>query len=215
MNLSDERAGQITGGLWLIGLGLLFYSGQWWPGILFLIGISSIVQGLVEGRGWYAFQGGFWCFLIGFWAYFHYSLPMLFVGIGASMILGATASAATHRAHAHTSTRPRTGPTMGPTTRARIDASSWSPTTSSAARTPLVRPIDEPPSTNGSTAHRGLMRPGGPVVSGPAALAAPAMRSAAATSATPTRASAAPATRTATSATPTSSVAAASAIQTP
>lgn len=88
MNLSDEQAGKITGGVWLIGLGLLFLTRQWWPGIMFVIGVSAIVEGLVEGRGWYAFQCGFWSIGIGIWAYFHYSLPFLFVGLGLSMILG-------------------------------------------------------------------------------------------------------------------------------
>ena len=91
VNLTNERAGQITGGVWLIGLGLLFATGRWWPGIMFLIGVSAIVEGLVEGRGWYAFQAGFWSIMIGVWALYHYSLPMLFVGLGVSMIVMAIA----------------------------------------------------------------------------------------------------------------------------
>jgi len=86
MNLTDERAGQITGGVWLIGLGLLFATGRFWPGILFVIGIASIVQGLVEGRGWYAFHCGFWCIAIGTWALYGFGLPLLFVGLGVYMI---------------------------------------------------------------------------------------------------------------------------------
>lgn len=87
MELSDQRAGQVTGGIWLIGLGLLFYTGHWWPGIMFVIGASSIVQGLVEGRGWYAFQGGLWCIAIGVWAYYHFNIALFFVVLGASMIV--------------------------------------------------------------------------------------------------------------------------------
>ncbi len=85
--LDRERAGQIVGGVWLIGLGLLFYTHAWWPGILFVIGASAIVEGLVKGRGWYAFQGGFWAIAIGVWALYNFHLAVLFVGLGASMIL--------------------------------------------------------------------------------------------------------------------------------
>lgn len=87
MRLSSERAGQLNGGVWMIGLGLLFYTGRWWPGIMFLIGASSIVEGLVEGYGWWAFQGGLWAIAIGVWALFHFNIAVLFVGVGASMVI--------------------------------------------------------------------------------------------------------------------------------
>ena len=89
MWLSRDRASQLDGGIWLIGLGILFYTGYWWPGILFVIGVTSIVEGLVKGQGWYAFQGGFWCIAIGVWAMFHYNFALLFIAIGVSMVLAA------------------------------------------------------------------------------------------------------------------------------
>lgn len=91
MHLTNERAGQITGGVWMIGLGILFFTGMWWPGIMFLFGASAIVGGLVEGRGWYAFQGGLWSIAIGVWALFQFHIAVLFVAIGASMIVTALA----------------------------------------------------------------------------------------------------------------------------
>lgn len=87
MHLTNERAGQITGGVWMIGLGILFFTHMWWPGIMFLVGVSAIVQGLVEGRGWYAFQSGVWAFAVGVWALLHFDIAVLFVAIGASMIV--------------------------------------------------------------------------------------------------------------------------------
>lgn len=89
MNLSEERAGQITGGIWLIGLGILFYTGRWWPGIMFVIGASAIAEGFVEGRGWYALQGGFWAIAIGVWALYHFNIALFLVALGVSMLLGA------------------------------------------------------------------------------------------------------------------------------
>ena len=87
MAMSSERAGQLTGGVWLIGLGLLFYTHYWWPGIMFVIGASAIVEGLVKGRGWYAFQAGFWSIAIGVWAVFEFNIAVFFVALGLSMVL--------------------------------------------------------------------------------------------------------------------------------
>ncbi len=85
--MCDERANKLTGGIWLIGLGILFYTGRWWPGIMFVIGVSAIVEGLVQGRGWYAFQGGLWSIAIGIWAMTHFNIAVLFIGLGVSMVL--------------------------------------------------------------------------------------------------------------------------------
>ena len=37
----------IHGAIWLIGLGILFWQGWWWPGILILIGLSGILEALI------------------------------------------------------------------------------------------------------------------------------------------------------------------------
>ena len=87
MVMSSERAGELMGGVWLIGLGILFFTGWWWPGIMFVIGVSAILQGLVEGRGWYSFQGGFWSIAIGVWVLLHYNIAVLFVAMGLSMVV--------------------------------------------------------------------------------------------------------------------------------
>jgi hypothetical protein len=91
MALRSDRANQVAAGVFLIGLAALFYTGRWWPGIMFLIGAMTIVEGLVKGRGWYAFQAGAWLIGIGVWAFFHFSLVILFALIGASLIIGAFA----------------------------------------------------------------------------------------------------------------------------
>jgi len=39
--------GAISGGVFLIGLGILWYFDWWWPGILFLIAIMMIIGGIV------------------------------------------------------------------------------------------------------------------------------------------------------------------------
>src|SRR3954454_16457536 len=89
MTLPKEQAHAITGAVWLFGLAALFYTGRWWPGIMFVVGVSAIIEGLVNGRGWYALQGGAWAIGIGVWALLDFRLWFLFVMLGVSMSLGA------------------------------------------------------------------------------------------------------------------------------
>lgn len=87
--VSGQRANQISGAVWMIGLGILFITGRWWPGILIVIGAGSIAQGLAEGRGWYGFQGGLWAIGLGIWFWFGAPIGALFIVMGVSALLGA------------------------------------------------------------------------------------------------------------------------------
>ncbi len=37
--------------IWLIGLAILFWTGRWWPGILVLVAISMILEGILARQG--------------------------------------------------------------------------------------------------------------------------------------------------------------------
>jgi hypothetical protein len=89
MDFVAERRGEIVGGFWLIGLGLLFYTGAWWPGIMFVIAATAVVEGYFRYGLWYGVQAGFWAAVIGAWALAGYSLVFLFMALGGSMLLGA------------------------------------------------------------------------------------------------------------------------------
>jgi hypothetical protein len=43
---------QTFAGVFLIGLALLFITGFWWPGILYVIGIAMLVRTINEGGDW-------------------------------------------------------------------------------------------------------------------------------------------------------------------
>lgn len=43
-----SRMGNLNAAVWLIGLGILWLTDLWWPGILILIGVSMLVQALVH-----------------------------------------------------------------------------------------------------------------------------------------------------------------------
>ena len=89
MRLTSQQANAITSAVLLVGIGILFTTGYWWPGIMFLIGTSAIVQGLVAGRGWYSLQAGLWSIGIGVWALVGYGLLVLLVVIALSGLIAA------------------------------------------------------------------------------------------------------------------------------
>ncbi len=84
-----ERANAVTGGIWLIGLGVLFATEFWWPGILLLIGITAIVQGSARGAGWQPIHGGLWVLLIACWALMRFNMTVFFVALGVYVIIAA------------------------------------------------------------------------------------------------------------------------------
>jgi hypothetical protein len=87
--ITKERADQIAGGVFLIGLGLLFANViSFWPGILFVIGAANIARGMAQGREWYNVSGGVWLIGLGFVFLFHFSWPVILILIGASMLFG-------------------------------------------------------------------------------------------------------------------------------
>ena len=45
-----RRASAISGGIFLISLGVLLYTGWWWPGIMFAIGLSGGAELIFRGQ---------------------------------------------------------------------------------------------------------------------------------------------------------------------
>jgi hypothetical protein len=87
--MTKQRADQIAGGVFLIGLGLLFTNViAFWPGILFVLGASSLARGMAEGREWQSVTGGVWLIGLGLLFMLGFSWPLLLILIGASMLVG-------------------------------------------------------------------------------------------------------------------------------
>jgi hypothetical protein len=77
-----ERASQISGGLFLISLGILVFTGWWWPGIMIAIGLSGGAELVFRGR---VLQGlgtlAFFCAIpIGIWIIQRNEIPWSLVG---------------------------------------------------------------------------------------------------------------------------------------
>ncbi len=47
-NKHTDSSQNIQAAIWLIGLGILWLTGQWWPGILILIGLSMVAKSFVR-----------------------------------------------------------------------------------------------------------------------------------------------------------------------
>jgi hypothetical protein len=89
--VSKQRADQIAGGVFLIGLGLLFTDVlDFWPGILFVLGASSLARGIAEGRAWYTVSGGLGLIFLGLIFLMGFSWPLLLIMIGGAMLFGHT-----------------------------------------------------------------------------------------------------------------------------
>ena len=95
----DEKASQVATGVFLIGLGLLFLTGWWWPGIMFVTAASILARAVAAGERLQDASGAWWLIGIGvifgvpgligdiavsFWRIF----PLIMVGMGLFMIFG-------------------------------------------------------------------------------------------------------------------------------
>lgn len=50
MTFSKRKANALSNGAFLIGLGILFYTNAWWPGILLAIWVSLAIRQYLTGR---------------------------------------------------------------------------------------------------------------------------------------------------------------------
>jgi hypothetical protein len=89
MALNNKQASAITGAVWLLGLAAMFYWNYWWPGIMFVIGVSALIEGLAHHQGWAALQGSLWAFGIAIWAMTGYSIVVLLIILAVSVLSNA------------------------------------------------------------------------------------------------------------------------------
>jgi hypothetical protein len=92
MDFNKNRSDQTFGGVMLIGLALLFLTGWWWPGIMFVIGAALLARGQVEGTPWNENTAALAVLGVGlvFWlGIFSWNwLPLLMIGVGAYLLFG-------------------------------------------------------------------------------------------------------------------------------
>ena len=90
MKSRPKLYGTWGGGLLLIGIGLIFLLRlDFFPGILGVLGLSSILAGLATRRGWYGLQSGLWLVGLFFLFYYHIFWPGVLIVLGVSALIGA------------------------------------------------------------------------------------------------------------------------------
>lgn len=87
-----DRSRILTGCVWLVGLGVLFETRMWWPGILFLGAATAWIQawagyGADDRRG--MIRAGAILALVGLWALTRFNMAFLLVGFGALGVVSA------------------------------------------------------------------------------------------------------------------------------
>ena len=77
------KSEQMSGAIFLIGIGLLFVTGWWFPGILFVIGASSMATALANKQPWISATGALWMFGLGFifWLNLPWGVILILIGL--------------------------------------------------------------------------------------------------------------------------------------
>ena len=95
---SKKRQGDaISGGIFLISLGVLIVTGWWWPGIMFALGLSSGAGLIFRGKIWQGILSlAFFCSIpIAIWIIQETNIPwtlvgaMVLIGIGVIVLVKA------------------------------------------------------------------------------------------------------------------------------
>lgn len=95
----EEKASQAGTGVFFVGLGLLFFTGWWWPGIMFVIAASILAQTVAKGERWSTATGALWLIAIGVVfgvpgligdvaGAFRQLFPLILIGMGLFMLFG-------------------------------------------------------------------------------------------------------------------------------
>ena len=84
-NEKQSQADLASGAVFMIGMGLLFVTGWWWPGMLFVIAASSFARVMADGRSWTSEKSAIW--MVGIGLIFALNLPWgaVLIIIGLSM----------------------------------------------------------------------------------------------------------------------------------
>ena len=77
------KAEQVSGAVFLIGLGLVWITGWWFPGMLFVMGASIMASAIVNNHPWTSATGALWMFGLGtiFWLNLPWGFIFLLIGL--------------------------------------------------------------------------------------------------------------------------------------
>ena len=87
--MNQPRVDRITGILFLIALAALVWSGQWWPGVLVLVGVATLIRGILQKLPWKAVGGILWLIAVALVFHFGFPWPLLVLLAAIGIIVGA------------------------------------------------------------------------------------------------------------------------------
>lgn len=94
---TPESPTRLLVAVWLIGLGVLYVSKRFWPGILFLVGASALIQAYHDPGRRNTGRFGVFMILLGLWAMLRLSLPVLLIALGVYLIFSSLSSTSRRR----------------------------------------------------------------------------------------------------------------------
>ncbi|WP_165075711.1 hypothetical protein [Paludisphaera rhizosphaerae] len=89
---TSESPSRLLVAVWLVGLGVLYASKRFWPGILFLAGATALIQAYYYPERRNTGRFGVFMILLGLWAMLRLSLPFLLIGLGVYLIFSSLSS---------------------------------------------------------------------------------------------------------------------------
>ncbi len=91
-----KQAEQVTAGVILVGVGILFLTNSFFPGIFLVVALALVARSLAEGKSWFDNRGAL--ILVALWALFSFGnvfswfnfnwWPLLLIARGAYMLFG-------------------------------------------------------------------------------------------------------------------------------
>ncbi|MCY3946264.1 MAG: hypothetical protein OXF44_08275 [Anaerolineaceae bacterium] len=87
--MDQVPADRLSGGIFLVGLAVVALSGQWWPGILVLIGVTTVIRGLLQKLLWKTVGGALWLIALALVFHFGFPWPLLPLLAVAGIVVGA------------------------------------------------------------------------------------------------------------------------------
>lgn len=91
-----KQAEQVTAGVMLVGVGILFLTNSFFPGIFLVVALALVARSLAEGKSWFDNRGAL--ILVALWALFSFGnvfswfnfnwWPLLLIALGAYMLFG-------------------------------------------------------------------------------------------------------------------------------
>lgn len=88
MNAHNQtlKSEHYSGAVFLIGLGLIWVTGWWFPGMLFVIGASTMAAAIAGNQPWQTATGALWMFGLGFIFWLNLPWGVVFILIGLSYL---------------------------------------------------------------------------------------------------------------------------------